>query len=160
MGSVRIDTGIDIVILGMHAKPDNPELLKARESGLKIMSFPEYLYEETKNKKRIVIAGSHGKTTTTAMIMHVFRALGIKFDYMVGSQIDGFETMVGLSDEARIAVFEGDEYLTSALDKRPKFHLYKPDIAVLNGIAWDHMNVFPTFENYIEPVQSIRSKNY
>ncbi len=144
-----IDTGIDIVILGMHAKPDNPELLKARESGLKIMSFPEYLYEETKNKKRIVIAGSHGKTTTTAMIMHVFRALGIKFDYMVGSQIDGFATMVGLSDEARVAVFEGDEYLTSALDKRPKFHLYKPDIAILNGIAWDHMNVFPTLENYI-----------
>ncbi len=145
-----IDTGIDIVILGMHAKSDNPELLKARESGLKIMSFPEYLYEETKNKKRIVIAGSHGKTTTTAMIMHVFRALGIKFDYMVGSQIDGFETMVGLSDEAKVAVFEGDEYLTSALDKRPKFHLYMPDIAILNGIAWDHMNVFPTFENYIE----------
>ena len=139
----------DTVILGMHAKSDNPELLKARELGIKIMSFPEYLYEQTKDKKRIVVAGSHGKTTTTAMIMHVFRFLGIKFDYMVGSQIDGFETMVGLSDEARIAVFEGDEYLTSALDKRPKFHLYMPDIAVLNGIAWDHMNVFPTFENYI-----------
>ena len=134
----------------MHAKSDNPELLKAHELGIKIMSFPEYLYEQTKDKKRIVIAGSHGKTTTTAMIMHVFRFLGIKFDYMVGSQIDGFETMVGLSDEAQIAVFEGDEYLTSALDKRPKFHLYMPDIAVLNGIAWDHMNVFPTFENYIE----------
>ena len=103
-----------------------------------------------KNKKRIVVAGSHGKTTTTAMIMHVFRFLGIKFDYMVGSIIDGFETMVGLSDEAEIAVFEGDEYLTSALDRRPKFHLYMPDIAILNGIAWDHMNVFPTFENYIE----------
>ena len=139
----------DTVILGMHAKSDNPELLKARGLGIKIMSFPEYLYEQTKDKKRIVVAGSHGKTTTTAMIMHVFRFLGIKFDYMVGSQIDGFETMVGLSDEARIAVFEGDEYLTSALDKRPKFHLYMPDIAVLNGIAWDHMNVFPTFENYI-----------
>ena len=133
----------------MHAKADNPELLKARELGIKIMSFPEYLYEQTKDKKRIVVAGSHGKTTTTAMIMHVFRFLGIKFDYMVGSQIDGFETMVGLSDGAHIAVFEGDEYLTSALDKRPKFHLYMPDIAVLNGIAWDHMNVFPTFENYI-----------
>src|SRR5450759_5073908 len=128
---------IDAVILGMHAKSDNPELLKAHELGLKIMSFPEYLYSQTKDKKRIIIAGSHGKTTTTAMIMHVFRVLGIKFDYMVGSQIDGFETMVGLSDEAEIAVFEGDEYLTSALDKRPKFHLYKPDIAVLNGIAWD-----------------------
>ena len=134
----------------MHAKADNPELVKARELGLKIMSFPEYLYEQTKNKKRIVVAGSHGKTTTTAMIMHVFRSLGIKFDYMVGSLIDGFETMVGLSDESEIAVFEGDEYLTSALDRRPKFHLYMPDIAILNGIAWDHMNVFPTFENYIE----------
>src|SRR5664280_3603546 len=114
------------------------------------MSFPEYLYEETKNKKRIVIAGSHGKTTTTAMIMHVFRVLGIKFDFMVGSQIEGFETMVGLSDEARIAVFEGDEYLTSAFDKRPKFLHYMPDIAVLNGIAWDHKNVFPSFDNYTD----------
>lgn len=148
------DTGIitrdiDTVILGMHARSDNPQLLKAHELGINIMSFPEYLYEQTKDKKRIVIAGSHGKTTTTAMIMHVLRLLGIKFDYMVGSQIDGFETMVGLSDEAQIAVFEGDEYLTSVLDKRPKFHLYMPDIAVLNGISWDHMNVFPTFENYI-----------
>ena len=146
----RITPEIDTVILGMHAKSDNPELLKAHELGIKIMSFPEYLYEQTKDKKRIVVAGSHGKTTTTAMIMHVLRFLGVKFDYMVGSQIDGFETMVGLSDEAQIAVFEGDEYLTSPLDKRPKFHLYMPDIAVLNGIAWDHMNVFPTFENYIE----------
>jgi len=144
-----ITDDINSVILGMHAKDDNPELIKARELGLKIMSFPEYLYEQTKNKKRIVVAGSHGKTTTTAMIMHVFRFLGIKFDYMVGSIIDGFETMVGLSDEASIAVFEGDEYLTSALDPRPKFHLYMPDIAILNGIAWDHMNVFPTFDNYI-----------
>lgn len=145
-----ITKDIDTIILGMHAKSDNPELLKAHELGIKIMSFPEYLYEQTKNKKRIVIAGSHGKTTTTAIIMHVFRVLGIKSDFMVGSQIDGFETMVGLSDEAQIAVFEGDEYLTSALDKRPKFHLYMPDIAVLNGISWDHMNVFPTFENYID----------
>jgi UDP-N-acetylmuramate: L-alanyl-gamma-D-glutamyl-meso-diaminopimelate ligase len=144
-----ITADINTVILGMHAKSYNPELIKAHELGIKIMSFPEYLYEQTKDKKRIVVAGSHGKTTTTAMIMHVFRFLGIKFDYMVGSQIEGFETMVGLSDEAQIAVFEGDEYLTSALDKRPKFHLYMPDIAILNGIAWDHMNVFPTFENYI-----------
>lgn len=145
-----ISKDIDTIILGMHARNDNPELKKARELGIKIMSFPEYLYDQTTDKKRIVVAGSHGKTTTTAMIMHVFRSLKIKFDYMVGSQIDGFETMVGLSDDARIAVFEGDEYLTSALDKRPKFHLYMPDIAILNGIAWDHMNVFPTFENYIE----------
>jgi UDP-N-acetylmuramate: L-alanyl-gamma-D-glutamyl-meso-diaminopimelate ligase len=146
----RITTDIDTIILGMHAKPDNPELIKARELGMNIRSFPEYLYDQTKNKKRIVVAGSHGKTTTTAIIMHVLKFLEIKFDYMVGSLIDGFETMVGLSDEAHIAVFEGDEYLTSALDKRPKFHLYMPDIAILNGIAWDHMNVFPTFENYID----------
>jgi UDP-N-acetylmuramate: L-alanyl-gamma-D-glutamyl-meso-diaminopimelate ligase len=146
----QITKEIETVILGMHAKADNPELLKAHELGIRIMSFPEYLYEQTKDKTRIVIAGSHGKTTTTAIIMHVFRSLGINFDYMVGSQIDGFDTMVGLSSESKIAVFEGDEYLTSALDKRPKFHLYMPDIAVLNGISWDHMNVFPTFENYLE----------
>ena len=146
----RITRDLDSVILGMHAREDNPELVRARELGVKIMSFPEYLYDQTKNKKRIVVAGSHGKTTTTAMILHVFRFLGKKFDFMVGSQIDGFETMVGLSEDSGIAVFEGDEYLTSALDKRPKFHLYMPDIAILNGIAWDHKNVFPTFENYIE----------
>jgi UDP-N-acetylmuramate: L-alanyl-gamma-D-glutamyl-meso-diaminopimelate ligase len=145
----RITNDLETIILGMHAKADNPELLKAKELGIKIMSFPEYLYEQTKDKKRIVVAGSHGKTTTTAMIMHVLKNSGISFDYMVGSSIDGFETMVGLSDKSEIAVFEGDEYLTSPLDRRPKFHLYKPDIAVLTGIAWDHMNVFPTFENYI-----------
>jgi UDP-N-acetylmuramate: L-alanyl-gamma-D-glutamyl-meso-diaminopimelate ligase len=144
-----ITEDIDVVILGMHARNDNPELIRARERKIRIMSFPEYLYDQTRNKKRIVVAGSHGKTTTTAMIMHVFRHLGIKFDYMVGSMIDGFETMVGLHDDSEIAVFEGDEYLTSALDKRPKFHLYVPDIAIINGIAWDHMNVFPTFEDYI-----------
>jgi UDP-N-acetylmuramate: L-alanyl-gamma-D-glutamyl-meso-diaminopimelate ligase len=153
-----ITSDIDIIILGMHAKSDNPELVKARDSGIRIMSFPEFLYEKTKFKKRIVVAGSHGKTTTTAMIMHVFRSSGLKFDYMVGSKIDGFETMVGLSAESEIAVFEGDEYLTSALDKRPKFHLYMPDIAVLNGIAWDHMNVFPTFENYISQFQIFADK--
>jgi UDP-N-acetylmuramate: L-alanyl-gamma-D-glutamyl-meso-diaminopimelate ligase len=145
-----INTAIDAIILGMHAREDNPELIRARELGIKIMSFPEYLHEQTKNKKRIVVAGSHGKTTTTALIMHVFRFLEIKFDYMVGSTIDGYDTMVGLSDDSEIAVLEGDEYLTSALDKRPKFHLYMPDIAILNGIAWDHMNVFPTFENYVD----------
>lgn len=148
--AARITSDIDNVILGMHAKQDNPELISARKLGLKIMSFPEYLYNQTENKKRIVVAGSHGKTTTTAMIMHVFKYLNIKFDYMVGSLIDGYDTMVELSEESEIAVLEGDEYLTSALDKRPKFHLYMPDIAILNGIAWDHMNVFPTFENYIE----------
>ena len=145
-----ITPGIDVIILGMHAAKDNPELVKAEKLGLKIMSFPEYIYEQTKNKKRIVVAGSHGKTTTTSIIMHVFKSLGINFDYMVGSNIDNYESMVGLSDKSEIAVLEGDEYLTSALDRRPKFHLYKPDIAILNGIAWDHINVFPTFENYVE----------
>jgi UDP-N-acetylmuramate: L-alanyl-gamma-D-glutamyl-meso-diaminopimelate ligase len=146
----KITSDIDTVLLGMHAKADNPELLKSIETGIKIMSFPEFLYELTKDKKRIVVAGSHGKTTTTAMIMHVFKTLGVKFDFMVGSSISGYETMVSLSDDSKIAVLEGDEYLTSPIDRRPKFHLYMPDIAVLNGIAWDHMNVFPTFENYVE----------
>jgi len=154
----RITGDIDVVILGMHAKPDNPELLKAIESAIKIMSFPEFIYEQTKNKKRIVVAGSHGKTTTTAMIMHVFKALEMKFDFMVGSSISGYETMVSLSDDSEIAVLEGDEYLTSPVDKRPKFHLYMPDIAVLNGIAWDHMNVFPTFENYVEQFRIFADK--
>lgn len=154
----RITDDIDIVILGMHARKDNPELLKATESGLKIMSFPEFIYEQTRDKKRIVIAGSHGKTTTTAMIMHVFKTLGVKFDFMVGSSISGYETMVSLSDDSRFAVLEGDEYLTSPVDRRPKFHLYMPDIAVLNGIAWDHMNVFPTFENYVEQFRIFADK--
>jgi UDP-N-acetylmuramate: L-alanyl-gamma-D-glutamyl-meso-diaminopimelate ligase len=145
-----ITNKIDTIILGMHAREDNPELIRARELGIRIMSFPEYIYEQTKNKKRIVVAGSHGKTTTTAIIMHVFKFLGIRFDYMVGSSIDGYETMVGLSDDSEIAVLEGDEYLTSAIDKRPKFHLYMPDIAIINGIAWDHMNVFPTYKGYID----------
>ncbi len=146
----RITSDIDTIILGMHAKADNPELVKAIESGIKIMSFPEFLFEQTKDKKRIIVAGSHGKTTTTAMIMHVLKTLGMKFDFMVGSSISGYETMVSLSDDSTIAVLEGDEYLTSPVDRRPKFHLYMPDIAVLNGIAWDHMNVFPTFENYVK----------
>lgn len=146
----KITGDIDTVILGMHARIDNPELAKARETGLKVMSFPEYIYDQTRDKLRIVIGGSHGKTTTTAMIMHVLKKSGIAFDYLVGSAIEGYETMVGLSEGARIAVIEGDEYLTSPIDRRPKFHLYKPHIAVINGIAWDHMNVFPTFENYCE----------
>jgi UDP-N-acetylmuramate: L-alanyl-gamma-D-glutamyl-meso-diaminopimelate ligase len=145
----RITSDLDAIILGMHAGEDNPELIRAKELGVKIMSFPEYLYDQTRDKKRIVVAGSHGKTTTTAMIMHVLEFNHIRFDYMVGSAIEGYETMVGLSDDTSIAVFEGDEYLTSPIDRRPKFHLYKPDIAIINGIAWDHMNVFPTFENYI-----------
>ncbi|VBB48236.1 Mur ligase middle domain protein [uncultured Paludibacter sp.] len=146
----RIHSNLNAVILGMHAREDNPELLRAKELGLKIYSFPEYLYLQTRSKTRIVIGGSHGKTTTTAMILYVLKKLKMKADYMVGAQIEGFENMVSLSYEARIAVFEGDEYLTSPIDKRPKFHLYKPHIGVLTGIAWDHINVFPTFELYVE----------
>lgn len=144
----KIDSGIDAIILGMHARNDNPELIRARELGLKVYSYPEYLYEQTKDKKRIVIGGSHGKTTVTSMVMHVLKNSGIAFDYMVGANVDGFDTMVSLSEETGVAVFEGDEYLSSVLDPRPKFHLYQPHIAVLTGIAWDHINVFPTFEEY------------
>lgn len=146
----KITADLDAVILGMHAREDNPELQKAKELGLKIYSYPEYLYEQTKDKKRVIVGGSHGKTTTTSMIMHVLRNCGIQFDYMVGALLEGFETMVHLSKESKIAVFEGDEYLSSPIDMRPKFHHYYPDIAILTGIAWDHMNVFPTFENYVE----------
>ena len=145
----RITSNLDAVILGMHARIDNPELLKAKELGLKIYSFPEFIYENCKNKLRVVIGGSHGKTTTTAMIMHVLHTLSKTFDYMVGSQVEGFETMVKLTEEAPIIILEGDEYLSSPIDLRPKFHLYKPTVAMLSGIAWDHINVFPTFENYV-----------
>ncbi len=145
----KIHTGLDAIILGMHAREDNPELIRAKEVGLKIYSFPEYIYEQSRNKTRVVIGGSHGKTTITAMIMHVLHTLGRDFDYMVGAQLEGFETMFRISD-APVIILEGDEYLTSTLDRRPKFHLYKPNIALLTGIAWDHINVFPTFEIYIE----------
>ena len=144
----KIHAGLDAIILGMHARADNPELLYAQELGLKVYSFPEYLYLQTQHKTRVVVAGSHGKTTTTAMIMHVLRQTGHKFDYMVGSQLDGFETMVGLSDDAPIAIFEGDEYLSSPIDRRPKFLWYKPHTSIITGIAWDHINVFPSFAEY------------
>jgi UDP-N-acetylmuramate: L-alanyl-gamma-D-glutamyl-meso-diaminopimelate ligase len=146
----RIEARPDVIILGMHARPDNPELLKAQELGLKIYSYPEYLFEQTNDKIRVVIGGSHGKTTTTSMIMHVLKYHGIGFDYMVGANLEGFETMVGLSSENKIAIFEGDEYLSSPIDMRPKFHHYFPHIALLTGIAWDHINVFPTFEGYVD----------
>lgn len=148
----KITTDLDAVILGMHAREDNPELLKAKELGLPIFSYPEYLYEQTKHKKRVVIGGSHGKTTITSMILHVLKTLEMDFDYMVGANIEGFDTMVSLSD-APVAIFEGDEYLSSPIDRRPKFHLYHPHVAVISGIAWDHINVFPTFENYVEQFQ-------
>ena len=146
----RINKNLDAVILGMHAFPDNPELLRAQETGVRIYSFPEYLYEQSKDKIRVVIGGSHGKTTITSMVMHVMNHYDQHFDYMVGSQIEGFETMVRISEDAEVMILEGDEYLSSPVDPRPKFLLYKPHIALLTGIAWDHMNVFPTFENYLE----------
>lgn len=146
----RITKDIDAIILGMHAREDNPELVRARELGIKIYSFPEYLYEQTKDKIRIVVGGSHGKTTTTSMILYVLQRLGIEADYMVGAQIEGFERMVRLSDTAKYAVFEGDEYLTSPLDLRSKFLWYHPHVAILTGIAWDHINVFPTFDKYVD----------
>ncbi|MBL4577725.1 MAG: peptidoglycan synthetase [Flavobacteriales bacterium] len=146
----QIHDELDAVVLGMHAREDNPELLRAQELGLRIFSYPEYLYEQTKDKQRVVIGGSHGKTTITAMILHVLQFHNIDVDYMVGAQLNGFDCMVKLSEEADIAVFEGDEYLSSPIDRRPKFHLYHPEIAVLSGIAWDHINVFPTFEIYLD----------
>jgi len=146
----KITQDIEVIILGMHAKKDNPELLKAQDMGLKIYSYPEFLYEQSKDKTRVVIGGSHGKTTITSMILHVLAYHDMEVDYMVGAQLEGFETMVHLTTENEFMVLEGDEYLSSPIDRRPKFHLYKPNIALLSGIAWDHINVFPTFEGYIE----------
>ncbi|MBQ4914089.1 peptidoglycan synthetase [Maribacter sp. MMG018] len=146
----KINKDLDAVVLGMHAKEDNPELLKAQELGLKIYSYPEFLYEQSKNKTRVVIGGSHGKTTITSMILHVLNYHDIPVDYMVGAQLDGFDRMVHLTEENDFIVLEGDEYLSSPIDRRPKFHLYRPNIALLSGVAWDHINVFPTYENYVE----------
>ncbi len=154
----NISPELDAVILGMHARQDNPELIRAQELGLKIYSYPEYLYEQTKDKTRVVIGGSHGKTTITSMVMHVLKTNNIDFDYMVGANLDGFDTMVSLKGDTKVAVFEGDEYLSSPIDRRPKFHLYHPHIALLSGIAWDHLNVFPTFENYVEQFQVFADK--
>jgi len=145
----KITQQLDVIILGMHAKKDNLELLKAQEMGLKIYSYPEFLYEQSKDKTRVVIGGSHGKTTITSMILHVLDYNDIEVDYMVGAQLEGFETMVHLTKENEFMVLEGDEYLSSPIDRRPKFHLYKPNIALLSGIAWDHINVFPTFQGYV-----------
>ena len=146
----KITSDLDVIILGMHAKKDNPELLKAQDMGLKIYSYPEFLYEQAKDKTRVVIGGSHGKTTITSMILHVLAYHDREVDYMVGAQLEGFETMVHLTTENEFMVLEGDEYLSSPIDRRPKFHLYKPNIALLSGIAWDHINVFPTFEGYVD----------
>ena len=146
----KITTDLDAVILGMHARNDNPELIRARELGLKIYSYPEYLFEQTKDKTRVVIGGSHGKTSITSMVIHVLSYNRLDFDFMVGAQLEGQEDNIRLTKNAKIAVFEGDEYLSSTIDLRPKFHLYKPNIALISGIAWDHVNVFTTFDVYVE----------
>ena len=145
----NIHDGLDAIIVGMHAREDNPELLKARLMGIPVYSYPEYLYEQSKDKIRVVIGGSHGKTSITAMILHAISVVGLDVDYMVGAQLEGYDCMVKLSDTAKIMILEGDEYLSSPIDRRPKFHLYHPSIALISGIAWDHINVFPTFENYV-----------
>ena len=145
----KIDSSLDAIILGMHAKADNPELLKAQELGLTIYSYPEFLYEHAKNKTRVVIGGSHGKTTITSMILHVLKYHQMEVDFMVGAQLEGFDRMVHLTAENEIIILEGDEYLSSPIDLRPKFHLYRANIALISGIAWDHINVFPTYENYV-----------
>ncbi len=155
--AANIHDGLDAIILGMHARKDNPELLRAQELGLKIYSYPEFVYSQTKNKKRIVVGGSHGKTTITSMLLHVMDKLNIKTDYLVGALLDGFDCMVQLSD-APLIVIEGDEYLSSPIDRRPKFHWYAPHVALISGIAWDHINVFPTFENYVEQFQIFTDK--
>ncbi len=146
----KITPELDAIVLGMHAKADNPELLKAQELGLTIYSYPEFLYEQSKHKTRVVIGGSHGKTTITSMILHVMHYHDKDVDFMVGAQLEGFDVMVKLTEDNDFIVLEGDEYLSSPIDRRPKFHLYKPNIALLSGIAWDHINVFPTYENYEE----------
>ena len=146
----KLDATYESVILGMHARIDNPELIRAQELGLKVYSYPEYLYEQSKDKIRIVIGGSHGKTTITSMILHVMKHAGIETDFMVGAQLEGFDVMVRLSETAKYMVIEGDEYLTSPIDRVPKFHKYHPHIAVISGIGWDHVNVFPTFDSYLE----------
>ncbi len=144
-----ITSEIDAIILGMHAKSDNPELLKAQELGLNIYSFPEYIFHESRDKKRVVVGGSHGKTTTTAMIMHVLKQLNRDFDYLVGAKLEGFSQSVNITN-APVIICEGDEYPASALERKPKFHFLFPHVAILTGIAWDHINVFPTFPFYLE----------
>ena len=155
--AARIYKGLTAVILGMHARADNPELLAAKEMGIPIYSYPEYLYEQSKDKIRVVIGGSHGKTTITSMLLHAVAKMGLDVDYMVGAQLEGYDCMVKLTQEAKFMILEGDEYLSSPIDRRPKFHLYRPHIALLSGIAWDHINVFPTFENYVSQFETFVS---
>ena len=150
----KITDDLDGIILGMHAKEDNPELLRAMELRIRIYSYPEFLFEQTKNKTRVVIAGSHGKTTITSMVLHVLNYWEKEVDYMIGAQLEGFDTMVHLTEENDFMLIEGDEYLSSPIDRRPKFLWYKPHVTLISGIAWDHINVFPTEENYIEQFET------
>jgi len=152
--SEKITEKIDGIILGMHAKADNPELLRAIELGIKIYSYPEFLYEQTKEKTRIVIAGSHGKTTITSMVLHVLNYWEKSVDYMIGAQLEGFDTMVHLTNDNDFVLIEGDEYLSSPIDLKPKFLWYKPHVTLISGIAWDHINVFPTEKNYIQQFET------
>lgn len=154
----KITSDLDAIILGMHAREDNPELLKAIALKIPVYSYPEYIYEQTKHQKRIVIGGSHGKTTITSMVLHAAKTLNVSINYMVGAQLEGYDCMVKLYKNAAFAVLEGDEYLSSPIDRRPKFHLYQPDVGFISGIAWDHINVFPTFENYLEQFDIFCSK--
>lgn len=153
----KIHSNLDGIILGMHARIDNPELVRAQELGIPVFSFPEFIYNQSQTKKRVVIAGSHGKTSITSMILHVLKDQGVDFDYLVGAQIEGFELMVRLSD-APVIVIEGDEYLTSPIDRTPKFFHYRHDIALVSGIAWDHFNVFPDFEEYKAQFSNLMDK--
>lgn len=145
----NISSAIDVVILGMHARPNNPELLRAQDLGVSVQSYPEFLFQATQNQKRIVIGGSHGKTTITSMLLHVLKQVEKRFNYMVGAQLDGFDRMVSLDPNVDLAIFEGDEYLSSPIDRRPKFFWYQAHITLITGIAWDHINVFPTEAEYI-----------
>jgi len=152
-----ITPDIEAVILGMHAKSDNPEIEKARELRLKLYSFPEYIFKESINKTRVVVGGSHGKTTTTSMIMHVLKYAQKQFDYLVGARLEGFDQSVNITD-APVIVCEGDEYPASVIERQPKFHFLFPHIAIITGIAWDHINIFPTFENYLEQFEIFINK--
>lgn len=149
----RVHPGLDAVIVGMHARPDNPELAKALQLGLPVFSYPEYVYQQSHHKQRVVIAGSHGKTTITSIILHVLRYYNRTFDYLIGEQFDGFETTVKLTTDAPIIIIEGDEYASSPIDRRPKFLHYQPHIALISGIAWDHVNIYPTWDEYVDPFE-------
>jgi len=158
--SEKIHLDIQVVILGMHARKDNPELIRAQALGLPVYSYPDYIYQQSQQKQRVVIAGSHGKTTITSMILHVLKHHNRRFDYVVGAQVDGFETTVQLTPDhdglaAPVIIIEGDEYASSPIDPRAKFLLYQPHMALISGIAWDHVNIYPTWDEYVDQFESL-----